>query len=130
MINKTCPLSDKEKLDAALHGECKYQGALPKDNIFCDECVYENPTLLKRIEKDVSGYLKSFVFEPNVEEKRDHIKDNISKYLYDWHKRGRIQNYRVICDERNNLDSNRLCVEIIIRKTMSSEKMKINFIIS
>lgn len=126
MINKTCPLNDKQKLDAALHGECKYQ---EYRNACCYECVYENPTLLKRIEKDISGYLKSFIFEPNVKETRDSIKDNLSKYLDYWHRLKRIQNYRVICEESNNPVSNRLLVEVILRKKINSEKMKMGFII-
>ena len=127
MINHSCPLSDKDKLDATLHSECRFQGQLKKGNTYCFDCPYETPTLMEQMEKAIFRAASCFLFEPinNITKRKLVIK--VSSVLRQYQTRQRIKDYRIICDNTNNLDPNHVQIDVSIKLARSVEFCNMSF---
>jgi len=115
MINSNCPLSDKDKLDATLHSECRFQNQLPKNNTYCFDCPYENPTLIKQIENAIIRVAERFIFEPINDTTKRRITAEASTVLKQFRTTKRIHDYNVTSDNTNTHEFFLWC-EIVLRR--------------
>jgi len=128
MINPNCPLSDKDKLDATLHAECRFQGQLKKGNTYCFDCPYESPTLMRQLEREIfRATTTHFLFEPINDATKRKITAYVSTTLRQYQTRQRIKDYCVICDNTNNLDSNHIQIDVSIKLARSVEFCNMSF---
>lgn len=88
--------------------------------------------LFIRIEKDLKGVGRRFMYEQFTEANLTQFRDAISNYLSSVKSRGGIVDYNVICDGRNNtaetIDNNELHATIAIKPTKTIEFIVLNFI--
>ena len=84
------------------------------------------------MEKALSTAAHNFLFEPNDEFTRLQLLNMIDPYLRDIEARRGIQDFEVVCDERNNtpirIDRNELWCDIYIQPTRAAEYIVLNFI--
>jgi hypothetical protein len=123
MINKNCPLIDKHKLDAVLHGKCLWQNVLPK-RVHCYDCPYESPTLIEQLERALVHTSRQFLFEPIDTTLKQKIKDACDNTLQNFFSTKRIEHYKVTCDNTNYPD--RIEINAIIRPTNKVEYFQIS----
>lgn len=95
----------------------------------------DNRRLIWRMERDITTYLREFLFCSNDARTRRTIHFGISDYLVKFAHKNRIQReYHVICDETNNppnvIDTNELAVDIFIRFPVIDKKVQIHVILS
>lgn len=87
--------------------------------------------LMIRIEKAVSTYAKTFLFETNNPATRARFKYLVDQYLSTIKSNGGISEYRVIIDETNNtqdtIAANRLLVNVAVKPVKSINFITLNF---
>jgi phage tail sheath protein FI len=83
------------------------------------------------VKQEVTSLLEDYIFEPNDEMTRAAITSNISTLLQDLTNRKAIENFVVLCDERNNspdiIDNNELAVRIRIKPRRSVDDIDVSF---
>jgi hypothetical protein len=118
MLSKKCRLTKKDQLWVVLHYDCIY------NQKGCEgECAYFKPTLMSEIETYIKSLLYLMTQNPQVT--RHHIKSAVDNYLHNVHRQGKIQDYRVICDETNNITPNIATIDIIMKPYRSIEFLKL-----
>ncbi len=88
--------------------------------------------LFIRIEKDLKGVGRRFMYEQFTEANLTEFRDDINNYLTSVQARGGIVEFYVICDGRNNtvqtIENNELHATIAIKPTKTIEFIVLNFI--
>lgn len=88
--------------------------------------------LFIRIEKDLKGVGRQFLYEQFTEANLTEFRDDLNNYLTSVQARGGIVEFHVICDGRNNtvqtIENNELHATIAIKPTKTIEFIVLNFI--
>ena len=133
MISKKCTLSDKEKLRAVLHGECADTSDIRQnDCVTCSFFVSKEMArrrLTLKIQTDIQNILSPFVQKPSTTLVQKSIDKTVSTYLNNLMSRRRISDYRVICDETNNTNSQLNVVDVYVKPTRSVNIINMNFVV-
>lgn len=134
MINKTCPLENKEKLFTILHGNCF--GGFKRHPSYCEGCTYwisvkkSKRIFYEKVVRDLQNILTPLVNQPItpvVKQKR--VQGLIGTYLNNLHIQMMISDYNVVCDETNNTNSQQTTVDVFIKPNQSVDIVKINIIL-
>lgn len=90
--------------------------------------------MLLVIEKSISIFLNSWVFEPNDEFTRLQITAVCTAFLQDIQRRRGLYAFRVVCDETNNspqtIDQNILYVDVYVQPTRAAEFIQLTTVIT
>ena len=118
MLNKQCYLSKKDQLWVVLHHDCIF------NQKYCGECSYLKPPLMREIETDIKAILYPMVYNLHGTIDERHIMcAALNNYLQNLNQ---IQEYRVTCDETNNINSQIGVIDVLIKEKRSMEYMKLS----